>query len=286
MNDKNAIEIIGLTKHYAGFSMDELNLALPQGAILGLVGANGAGKTTLIRLIMNAARREAGSIQVLGADNQSASFAEIKQDIGIVLDESHFPEVLTARQLAHTLRSAYRNWNDEQFNDYLYRFGLPDNQPFKTFSRGMKMKLALAAALSHDAKLLILDEATSGLDPVAREEILDILFEFTRREDRSILLSSHIVSDLEKICDYIAFMSRGKLLLTGEKDTLLQEYALLQTTAETLEAIPPEAIIGRRSNPYGVQVLVRRSMVNAAFPLEHTTLEDIIVFFAREVEQV
>lgn len=284
MNTINAIEINGLTKRYSGFSMENLNLSLPQGAILGLVGANGAGKTTLIRLIMNAAQRDAGSIQVLGADNQSTAFQDIRQDIGIVLDESHFPEVLTAKQIGTVVGGVYRNWSRTRFYHYLDQFLLPDNKPLKAFSRGMKMKLALAAALSHEPRLLILDEPTSGLDPVIREEILNLLFEYTRQEDRSILISSHIVSDLEKLCDYIAFLQHGTLILCEEKDRLLQEYALLQTTPEHLDALSPDAVISTRRTPYGMQALVKRDRIPPTFTTEHTTLEDIILFFAREVD--
>ena len=206
----NAIELHGLTKEYPGFRLGSLDLTLPSGSIMGLVGENGAGKSTTIKLIMNAVHRDSGVVSVLGVDNQSAAFHAIKEDIGIVLDEAYFSEVLNANDVGRIMANTYRQWEQETYEGYLQRFGLPRSKAFKDFSRGMKMKLAIAVALSHQAKLLILDEATSGLDPMVRDEILDIFNEYTRQEDRSILLSSHIVSDLEKICDYIAFLHKGE----------------------------------------------------------------------------
>lgn len=278
----NAIEIAGLSKHYSGFSLQNLNLSLPRGAILGLAGENGAGKSTTIRLIMNAMPRDGGTVRVLGTDNQSPEFRAVKEDIGVVLDEAFFPLSLTPKEVDRVLRSAYRRWDSGTFFAYLERFSLPVNKAFQTFSRGMKMKLAIAAALSHDPKLLILDEATSGLDPMVRDEILDIFNEFTRDESHSILISSHIISDLEKLCDYIAFLHQGRLVLCEEKDQLMEEYAILKLTARELEAVPPEAIQGRRDNAYGAEVLVRRELVSPGFRAEHATLEDIILFLARK----
>lgn len=278
----NAIEITGLCKKYPGFSLQNLNLTLPQGAILGLAGENGAGKSTTIRLIMNAMPRDAGAVRVLGTDNQSPEFRAVKEDIGVVLDEAFFPLSLTPKEVDRVLRSAYRRWDSETFFSYLERFSLPVNKAFQTFSRGMKMKLAIAAALSHDPKLLILDEATSGLDPMIRDEILEIFNEFTREETHSILISSHIISDLEKLCDYIAFLHQGRLVLCEEKDQLMEEYAILKLTTRELEDVPPEAIQGRRDNAYGAEVLVRRELVSPGFRAEHATLEDIILFLARK----
>ena len=278
----NAIEITGLCKKYPGFSLQNLNLTLPQGAILGLAGENGAGKSTTIRLIMNAMPRDAGAVRVLGTDNQSPEFRAVKEDIGVVLDEAFFPLSLTPKEVDRVLRSAYRRWDSETFFSYLDRFSLPLNKAFQTFSRGMKMKLAIAAALSHQPKLLILDEATSGLDPMIRDEILEIFNEFTREETHSILISSHIISDLEKLCDYIAFLHQGRLVLCEEKDQLMEEYAILKLTTQELEDVPPEAIQGRRDNAYGAEVLVRRELVSPGFRAEHATLEDIILFLARK----
>ena len=277
----NAIEINGLVKKYPGFRLGGLDLALPAGSIMGLVGENGAGKSTTIKLIMNAIKRDAGSVSVLGVDNQSRAFSDIKEDIGVVLDEAYFPEVLNARNVGRVMANTYRRWEPDTYENYLRQFALPQDKAFRDYSRGMKMKLAIAVALSHQAKLLILDEATSGLDPMARDEILDIFNEYTRQEDRSILLSSHIVSDLEKICDYIAFLHKGQLLLCEEKDRLLEEYALVRLSRERLADLPEDSVVGVESDPYGVRALVRRDMVPHDLPLEHTNLEDIILFLAK-----
>ena len=277
----NAIEIKGLVKEYPGFRLDGLDLALPSGSIMGLVGENGAGKSTTIKLIMNAVHNDSGTVSVLGTDNRSADFTSVKEDIGVVLDEAYFPEVLNANDVGRIMANTYRNWEPDTYEGYLQRFGLPKDKAFKDFSRGMKMKLAIAVALSHQAKLLILDEATSGLDPMVRDEILDIFNEYTRQEDRSILLSSHIVSDLEKICDYIAFLHKGKLVLCEEKDRLLEEYALVRLTGERLADLPEDSVVSVEHDPYGVRALVRRDMVPHDLPLEHTNLEDIILFLAK-----
>ena len=277
----NAIELKGLIKEYPGFRLGSLDLALPSGSIMGLVGENGAGKSTTIKLIMNAIKRDAGSVSVLGVDNQSRAFSDIKEDIGVVLDEAYYPEVLNAHNVGRVMANTYRRWEPDTYENYLRQFALPQDKAFRDYSRGMKMKLAIAVALSHQAKLLILDEATSGLDPMVRDEILDIFNEYTRQEDRSILLSSHIVSDLEKICDYIAFLHKGQLLLCEEKDRLLEEYALVRLSRERLADLPENSVVGVESDPYGVRALVRRDMVPHDLPLEHTNLEDIILFLAK-----
>lgn len=277
----NAIEIKGLTKQYQGFRLGSYDLTLPSGCILGLVGENGAGKSTTIRLIMNAITRDAGTISVLGVDNRSPEFAGVKEDIGVVLDEAYFPEVLSAANVGKIMACTYRRWDMEKYRGYLSRFDLDDRKLIRDYSRGMRMKLAIAVALSHDPKLLILDEATSGLDPMVRDEILDIFNEFTRDPGHSILLSSHIVSDLEKICDYIAFLHKGKLMLCEEKDQLLEEYALVHLSAERFADLPEDSIVGRKNGRFGVEALVLRSRVPQDLPVEHTNLEDIILFMAK-----
>lgn len=281
----NAIEIKGLEKRYDGFRLGGFDLTLPSGCIMGLVGENGAGKSTSIKLIMNAIGRDAGEISVLGVDNRSAGFRDVKEDIGVVLDEAYFPEVMSARNVGKVMALTYKNWDAAAFEGYLKKFSLAPDKIFKDYSRGMRMKLAIAAALSHGAKLLILDEATSGLDPMARDELLDIFNDFTRDENCSILLSSHIVSDLEKICDYIAFLHKGRLVLCEEKDRLLEEYALIRLTEERLRELPGESIISRRASSYGTEALVLRGGIPAAIPTEHTSLEDIILFLAKGDER-
>lgn len=278
----NAIEISGLRKSYGDFVLDDISFCVPEGSILGLVGENGAGKSTTIKLIMNTISRDAGTVKVLGVDNTSSAFSGVKDDIGVVLDEAYFPEVLSAKNVNSVMKRTYRRWDEKTFAGYISRFRLPEAKPFKDYSRGMKMKLAIAVALSHDPKLLVLDEATSGLDPMIRDEILDLFNDFTRDPVHSILLSSHIVSDLEKICDYIAFIHNGRLALCEEKDRLLEEYAVVKMSPAELEDIPESAIIGKKVSKYSAEALVRRGEISSVFHTEHCTLEDIILFLARE----
>ncbi len=281
----NAIELQQVSKRYEGFLLDQVSFTLPSGAILGLVGENGAGKSTTIKLIMNAIRRDVGTIRVLGEDNTSRAFQEVKEDIGIVLDEAYFPEVLTATQVGAVMKHTYRRWNQDVYQNHLHQLDIPQKKAFREFSRGMKMKLAIAVALSHQPKLLILDEATSGLDPMVREEILSLFNDFTRDEEHSILLSSHIVSDLEKVCDYIAFLHKGELILCEEKDRLLEIYAIVRTSQTALDQIPAEAVVYRKAGPYGVEALVKTEYLSHGTPKEYTTLEDIILFLAKGGKQ-
>ena len=277
----NAIECRDLTKSYRGFTLDHVSFTLPTGCILGLVGENGAGKSTTLKLLMNALARDGGQVSLLGVDNQSPEFLQTKQDIGVVLDEACLPEVITPRELGKLMALTYTRWDQGAYENYLARFSMPRDKKFKELSRGMKMKLAIAAALSHNAKLLLLDEATSGLDPMVRDEVLDVFNDFTREEDHTVVLSSHIVSDLEKICDYIAFLHRGKLVLFEEKDRLLEEYAIVKLSPQQLQELDPAAVAGVKEGPYGAEALVRRGKIPAQFVTEHTNLEDIILFLAK-----
>lgn len=222
----NALEIKNLTKSYPDFTLDNLNLTLPNGCIMGLVGENGAGKSTTIKLILDMIHKDSGSITILGRDNGD-NIKLTKEDIGVVLDEVGIPECLTVNQVGKVMKHTFQNWNDAEYSRLVQKLALPDKKQFKEFSRGMKMKLGIAIAMSHNSKLLILDEATSGLDPVVRDEVVEMFSEFTRDESHSILISSHIVNDLEKLCDYIAFLHKGKLLLCEEKDLLQEEYGLV-----------------------------------------------------------
>ena len=278
----NAIELSHIHKSFGGFAIQDLSLTVPSGTICGLVGENGAGKSTTIRLALGALRPDSGSAAVLGTDVSSPAFTGVKEDVGVVLDEAYFPETLNALQVGRILASTYRQWEQKTYADYLNRFDLPEKKPFKDFSRGMRMKLSIAAALSHRPRLLVLDEATSGLDPIVRDEVLEIFNEFTREEDHSILISSHIVSDLEKLCDYIAFLHQGRLLFCQEKDRLLEDYGVFVGTAEQAESLLPEAVIGREARDYGgVRALVKRGMVPESMSLERPTVEEIILFIVK-----
>lgn len=278
----NAIEIRDLCKNYPDFSLSHLNLDLPNGCILGLIGENGAGKSTTIKLILDMIKKDSGTVKLLGKDNRQDMYL-LKEDIGVVLDDVGLPSCLSARQIGRIMKESFKNWEEDTFEKYLNQMSLPQNKQFKDYSRGMKMKLGIAIALSHKAKLLILDEATSGLDPVVRDEILDIFIEFTRDETHAILISSHIVSDLEKICDYIAFLHKGKLMLCEEKDMLKDQYAVIRCTDEQLRAISPAEIIGKKRNPYGIEAIVPRNSVPSGVESSPADIEQLFIFMAKGV---
>lgn len=278
----NSIEVKHLTKNFNGFNLNDISFNLPSGAIMGLVGENGVGKSTTIKLIMDSLKADNGEVNVLGVSNLSKEFSTIKQDIGIVLDEAYFPEVLNPTNINQIMLQIYKNWDEKTYFGYLQKFSLPLDKMFKDFSRGMKMKLAITVALSHQPKLLILDEATSGLDPMIRDEILDVFNEFTRDENHSILLSSHIISDLEKICDYICFIHKGELLFSEEKDRLLETYAILKLPENQLASLPEEAVVRKKKTTFGYEVLVLKDKVNVTFRTENTSLEEIILLMVKE----
>ena len=280
----NAIEIKGLTKHFPGFALEGLNLTLPSGCILGLIGENGAGKSTTIKLLLGMLKPDGGSASVLGADI-GGDLRPVKEEIGVVLDEPGLPHMLKAGQIDKIMGSIYQNWSSGDFAALLRRLDLPEDKPYGDFSRGMKMKMGLAIALAHKPQLLLLDEATSGLDPVVRDDVTDLLLDFTRDEGHSILLSSHIVSDLEKVCDYIAFLHKGKLMLMEEKDALTNEYGVLQCSLTEAEQIDPAAVIGRRDTPYGCRLIVRRDAVPVGTALGSVSIEELFIFMVKE-EQV
>lgn len=272
----NAIELKGLKKSFPDFTLGPVDLAVPEGTILGLIGENGAGKSTTIKLMLGLLRTDGGSITILGQDAKKLD----KNEIGVVLDEPGFPSLLNAKEIRSFLKDIYRNWDDSLWQDYMRRFELPQEKKFTEFSKGMKMKFAIAAAMSHHARLLILDEPTSGLDPVVRDEVVGILSEFTREPDHSVLLSSHIVSDLEKLCDYIAFLHKGQLLLNEEKDALYEEYGLLRCDLETLRTLDPNAIIGKKETPYGAEVILRREAAGN-LTLSPIGIEELFVFMVK-----
>lgn len=273
----NALEIKNVTKKYKGFTLDNINLTLPSGCIMGLIGENGAGKSTLIKAILGMIKYD-GTISVLGAEG-NAELLKAKQDIGVVLDQSYFPDGINVKQVNSIMKNTYENWDENEFFGYIDKFSLPLDRAFKDYSRGMRMKLSMAVALSHKAKLLILDEPTGGLDPIVRDEIVDILYDYTRAEDHSVLMSSHILSDLQKLCDYIAFIHEGKLVFVDEKDALTERYGLVNCSEAEFEFIK-DAAVGVRKNGYSVQVLVEREKASG-IKTESATLEEIIVFMVK-----
>lgn len=279
----NALEIKNLTKLYPGFTLDNLNLTLPSGCIMGLIGENGAGKSTTIKLILDMIHKDSGTITILGKNNED-SIELTKENVGVVMDEVGIPECLTVRQVGKVMKNTFQSWDDNEYSRLIKKLALPDNKQFKEFSRGMKMKLGIAIAMSHGSKLLILDEATSGLDPVVRDEVIEMFSDFTRDETHSVLISSHIVSDLEKLCDYIAFLHKGKLLLCEEKDQLLAEYALLHCTAEELQKLPDRAVRYKKENPYGVEAMVLKNAVPVDMNISPISIEELFVFMVKEAK--
>lgn len=286
-----AIKVSNLSKRYKKSSrpsLDNVSLDLPQGCVLGLVGENGAGKTTLIKAITGSVKFDSGSIEVLGHDIDAASQNKtddrFRQDIGTVLAEDSFPEIMTAGMIGNVMKSIYINWDSACYNRYLEKFGLDSKKKYKEYSRGMKMKLSIAVAMSHNAKLLLLDEATSGLDTVVRDQLLDEFNEFTRDENHSILISSHITSDLEKICDYIAFIHEGRIVMCDTKDAILDKYGILHCTDDVLAELEDGAVAGSKSSDYGAEALVVRSKVPDTFDISPVSLDDIIVYIARGID--
>lgn len=277
----NAVEVKELTKKFKGFTLDHVSFSLPAGCIMGLVGENGAGKSTTLKLLLNMIQKDSGRITILGKDEKNID----KNEIGVVFDECRFHESFTAKDINQVLKSIFQRWNEPQFFDYLNRFEVPSNKKLKEFSRGMKMKISIAAAVSHDAKLLLLDEPTSTLDPVVRDEMLDIFYDFISDEQHSIIISSHIVSDLEKVCDYIAFMLKGKMILCEEKDRLLQECRLAQMSEAEFSAIDKDEIIGSRKTPFGITAVIRKAAAAQIRNTQPINLEDLFVYMIRGEEK-
>ncbi|MCL2200025.1 MAG: ABC transporter ATP-binding protein [Defluviitaleaceae bacterium] len=251
------LEVQGLTKKYknSDFCLKDISFSIPSGAIMGFVGENGAGKTTTIGCILNTIIKDRGTVKIFGKDMTDDS-TDIRSEIGVVLDTNSFPEHLTASKISSAMRHIYPKWDSALFNKYLHKFKLPKNQKVKAFSRGMTMKLGVAAALSHSPRLLILDEATSGLDPIFREEILDVFLDFVQNENNSILLSSHITSDLEKVADYIAFIHEGRIIFSESKDNLIYNYGVMRCKSAQLTEIDKKDILAYRKHDYQIDVLV------------------------------
>lgn len=280
----NALEIKNISKTYKNFKLDDISFVLPCGHIMGLIGENGAGKSTIINCILDIIEKDSGSISVLGQKNDKNNVS-LKENIGVVLDASDVYDNYTVKQVENIMKDVYKQWNHEVYDYYIQKFTLPLNKMIKDFSRGMKMKMAITIALSHQPKLLILDEATSGLDPIMRDEILDVFMEFVQDENHAILLSSHISSDLEKIADYITFIHEGKLILSTSKDELIYEYGLMKCRNDEFDKIEKEDIIRYRIKTYEVEILVKdREKMAKKYPnciVDPTKLDDIMMLYVK-----
>ncbi|WP_071027194.1 ABC transporter ATP-binding protein [Peptoniphilus raoultii] len=275
-----AIEIKNLYKDYKNFSLKNINLEIDKGTVMGLIGENGAGKTTIIKSILGLVNYK-GSIKILGEDLSK----EIKEGIGVVLNEGFFTETLKIKDIEKVLSSAYKNWDKNYFYDLIKEFKIPENTKYKEFSTGNKMKLKIAIALAPHPKFLILDEPTSGLDPVIRDEILDIFFDFIKNEDATILFSTHITSDLEKIADYITFISEGEIIFSKSKEELLYNYGILRTSEEEIKEYDPKFIIKRKNNTYNIDALIEnKEEFLRIYPdalVDRPTIEEIMILFER-----
>lgn len=279
-----AISLKNVTKRYEGFTLDHITMDIPKGSIVGLVGENGAGKTTLIKAILQMLSIQEGEIAIDG-DRVEDLAAQWKDRVGVILSGVGFADRMSARQLGRCMRSLYRNWQDDQFERYLKDFQIEGDKLIKDYSKGMKMKLDLAVSLSHQAEILIFDEATSGLDPVVRDDILDILLGFIQDERHTVLLSSHITSDLEKVADYIAFLHKGKLRFYMDKDGLLECFGVVRCAPEGYEKIPGTYVRGCRKGQFGYEVLIQdRVKFQREYPdytVDRTNIEEIILYHVK-----
>lgn len=276
---RNAIELKGVTKKFSDFTLGPIDLEIPTGSIVGYIGQNGAGKSTTLKLILGLLTADAGEITVLGEKNPKDAY--VKDRLGVVFDDLHVPEEMTVTDIEAFCRRVYMAWDRDEFLDHIARFALPKKKAVKDFSRGMRMKLSLAIALSHGAELLLLDEATSGLDPIVRDEILDELMDFMQDEMHTILMSSHITSDLEKVADYIAFIDHGKLLFFSPKDELVETYGLVSLSNEEMDALDPRAVVGMRTHAFGKEALVVRNLVPSDLRVEKPSIEDIMIYLSK-----
>lgn len=276
----NALEIHNLVKHFPKFTLDHVSFSLPMGSVMGLIGENGAGKSTTLKLLLGLLRPDEGDISILGMDPKRQEL-DIKRRLGVVSEVTMHPASYRARDTGKVLSTAYPTWDDGQFQRYLHMFGIDPAKPCKDLSKGMRMKLSIACALCHGAELLILDEPTSGLDPVVRDEVLDILRDFMQDERHSILLSSHITSDLEKIADYITFLHEGKVLFSRSLLDINESYGMLRCPYETLQAFAPGAVYAVRRDQFGAEVLADPRRLPAGLKAEPASIDQIMLFLTR-----
>lgn len=276
---KYAVEIKDLVKRFDEFTLGPINLNIPKGTIVGYIGQNGAGKSTTIKLILGLLQKNSGEINILGETDPGNP--AIKDKLGVVFDDLYMTKEMTVIDIQRFCERVYTKWDNDEFNQYIERFKLPKKQKIKNFSRGMKMKLSIAIALSHEAELLLLDEATSGLDPIVREEILELLLDFMQDENHTILISSHILSDLEKVADYIAFIDSGKILMFEPKDELKENYGICTLSNEEAYEIDEDAIVGRRKHSFGQELLVKKDLMPGNIELQKPSIEDIMIYFVK-----
>ena len=278
-----AIEIKDLVKQFDNFKLGPINLTIPKGTIVGYIGQNGAGKSTTIKLLLGLLNKDSGEIKILDEINPSS--VGLKDKLGIVFDDLLVPEEMTLIDVEKFCSRVYSKWNKNSFYKFKEKFNLPEKKIIKNYSRGMKMKLSMAVALSHNAELLILDEATSGLDPIVREEILDLLLDFMQDENHTILISSHILSDLEKVADYIAFINDGKILFMETKHELKENYGICTLSNEEVTSIDEEAIVGRRVHSFGQELLVKKNLIPNGIIFQKPSIEDIMIYFVKGVKK-
>lgn len=281
---ENILEVKNLTKDYGDFMLNKLSFTIPRGVIMGLIGENGAGKSTTINCILNEIQKDSGDILIFGKDHISEEIA-IKSKLGVVFDENHFPDIFTPMEIGKYMAGVYCEWEWTAYRQFLDKFELPKDKKIKDFSKGMKVKLAFAVALSHKAEFLILDEATSGLDPIIRDDILDILLDFVQDEAHAVLVSSHITSDLEKIADYITFIHKGALIFSCRKDDLIDNYGIVSCGASVFDSLNKADVIAYRKEDYQFRVLVKdRRKVAKAYPnaiVEPAAIEEIMLFHVK-----
>lgn len=281
----NVIELKGVKKDYGDFLLDNVSFVVPEGSVCGFIGQNGAGKTTTIQIILDSINRDGGEVYLFGESIDKDS-AALRENVGVVFDEMGFHDFLTAKQINTIMKNVYKNWNEEKYFDYLRRFSLPTKKACGTFSRGMRMKLQIAAALSHEAKLLIMDEPTSGLDPIVRNEMLQIFREYVVEEDHTILLSSHITGDLEKLADEVVFIDGGKIVLKGNKDDILERHGILKCKKDELKDINSSLIVSAQTSSFGAEVLVNdRNEAKRLYPemvIERAGLEEIMIYYVNK----
>lgn len=284
----NVLELKDISKRYGTFALENISFSLPKGFIMGLIGINGAGKSTLLKTMMDIAKRDQGDIFMFGKDTKT-HMVEIKQDIGFVFDENHFYSHLNCDQMKKIIAPFYKNWDEEKYQSYMKRFGLPTNKKIKTFSKGMKMQYNIAVALSHKAKLIIMDEPTAGLDPIVRRDLLNLLQEVVMNEEVSVLFSTHVTTDLEKIADYITYIHDGHVELSDEKDTILDEYCIVKGDSNLLNEQNRAAFIHIEKNRHGFHGLSNdKREIELQFGdevlLERPSLEDIMYYTSQGKE--